>query len=91
MVSQLGTTGLRITRLTKFPRFSLTDPTRLVADSATLQKPAIVVTFNYRLNIFAFGDGKGERNLALQDQRLALKWVYEHIEEFGGDPVCCPG
>jgi hypothetical protein len=61
-----------------------------VAESATLQKPAIVVTFNYRLNMFAFGDGKGERNLALKDQRLAIEWVYKHIGKFGGDPVCLP-
>ncbi|KAK7419282.1 hypothetical protein QQX98_003434 [Neonectria punicea] len=46
----------------------------------------IMVTFNYRLNIFAFGDGRGEINLALQDQRLALEWVQRNIASFGGDP-----
>ncbi|KAI8667590.1 Carboxylic ester hydrolase [Fusarium sp. Ph1] len=62
------------------------DPTRFVAESVNSDKPIIVVTFNYRLNIFAFGDGVGERNLALQDQRLALQWVSDNIRDFGGDP-----
>ncbi|KAI8718130.1 Carboxylic ester hydrolase [Fusarium sp. LHS14.1] len=62
------------------------DPTRFVAESVDSDKPIIVVTFNYRLNIFAFGDGEGERNLALQDQRLALQWVSDNIRDFGGDP-----
>jgi carboxylesterase type B len=63
------------------------DPTRLVAESVKTGKPIIVVTFNYRLNIFAFGDDKGEHNLALQDQRVAIDWVSKHIQQFGGDPV----
>ncbi|WAO91202.1 Carboxylic ester hydrolase [Fusarium falciforme] len=62
------------------------DPTRFVAESVDNDKPIIVVTFNYRLNIFAFGDGVGERNLALQDQKLALQWVSDNIQDFGGDP-----
>ncbi|KAM5353442.1 hypothetical protein ACJ41O_000092 [Fusarium nematophilum] len=49
-------------------------------------RPIIIVTINYRLNIFAFGDGEGERNLALQDQQLALEWVSKNIQDFGGDP-----
>ena len=40
---------------------------------------------NYRLNIFAFGDGKGEFNLALQDQRSAIDWTRKHIVAFRGD------
>ena len=47
----------------------------------------MVVTLNYRLNIFAFGDCKGEINLALSDQRAALDFVRLHIRGFGGDPV----
>ena len=47
----------------------------------------MVVAMQYRLNIFAFGDGKGPRNLALKDQRLAIEWVKKHIAGFGGDPV----
>lgn len=48
--------------------------------------PIIIVTFNYRLNILGFGDGR-EKNLALKDQRLAIEWVTKHIAGFGGDKV----
>ncbi|MCJ1282400.1 hypothetical protein MMC26_001723 [Xylographa opegraphella] len=61
------------------------DPSVLVATSVKLGKPIIVVSPNYRLNIFAFGARTGEQNLALQDQRCAIDWVVEHIEDFGGD------
>jgi carboxylesterase type B len=48
-----------------------------------------VVGLHYRLNLFAFGDGKGtaETNLGLKDQRVALDWVRKYIAGFGGDPV----
>ncbi|KAJ4406286.1 hypothetical protein N0V91_004740 [Didymella pomorum] len=36
--------------------------------------------------MFAFGDGSGEKNLALSDQRSALQFVRQHIGGFGGDP-----
>ena len=63
------------------------DTTRIVADSVKLGRPIIVVTVNYRLSIFAFGDGKGERNLAVQDLQCAMNWIYSHIDGFGGDKV----
>ncbi|OAA74026.1 Carboxylesterase, type B [Cordyceps fumosorosea ARSEF 2679] len=50
----------------------------------------IVVTTNYRLNLFGFPSSPDipakERNLGLHDQRLALDWVQRNIEAFGGDP-----
>ncbi|MCJ1430857.1 hypothetical protein MMC27_000207 [Xylographa pallens] len=61
------------------------DPSLLVATSVKLGKPMIVVSPNYRLNIFAFGARTGEKNLSLQDQRCAIDWVVEHIAGFGGD------
>jgi carboxylesterase type B len=49
----------------------------------------IVVTINYRLNIFGFlnnGDNiKG--NNGLWDMKLAIQWVHDHISDFGGDPT----
>ncbi|GAB7358626.1 hypothetical protein MBLNU230_g3856t1 [Neophaeotheca triangularis] len=47
----------------------------------------IVVTINYRLNIFGFPNAAAleQQNLGLMDQRLALEWVRDHIEAFGGD------
>lgn len=54
----------------------------------------VVVTFNYRLGALGFLAGikdkkAGEEingNFGLQDQILALKWVRDNIESFGGDP-----
>lgn len=56
-----------------------------------LEHPVLFVAVNYRVNGFGFLGGKevpesGETNLGLHDQRLALKWVQENIEAFGGDP-----
>ena len=50
----------------------------------------IVVTFNYRLNALGFLDlssviPEAESNVGLRDQVMALKWIYENIEVFGGD------
>jgi len=53
----------------------------------------VVVTINYRLNIFGFmnfasvdSDFEGTGYLGLQDQIAALTWIKENIENFGGDP-----
>ncbi len=53
----------------------------------------VVVTLNYRLGIFGFlnlpdaykKEGVTSANFGLQDQAMAIKWVYENIEHFGGD------
>lgn len=47
----------------------------------------IVVTINYRLNIFGFPNAGGlnDQNLGLLDQRAALEWVRDNIASFGGD------
>ncbi|KAK6072221.1 cytochrome p450 [Seiridium cupressi] len=62
------------------------DPSKIVSDSASLGLPMIVVSVQYRLNIFAFGDETSPKNLALLDLSLALQWVQDHIVGFGGDP-----
>jgi para-nitrobenzyl esterase len=49
----------------------------------------VVVTFNYRLGALGFLDVEGADPtgaLGLQDQVAALRWTYENIAGFGGDP-----
>lgn len=48
----------------------------------------VVVTLNYRLGAFGFlstGDEVIQGNYGLKDQLLALIWVNQNIEAFGGD------
>lgn len=49
------------------------------------EKNAIVVSIQYRLNIFGFQSFDDNTNNGLRDQQLALKWVKENIAAFGGD------
>ncbi|CAG0902142.1 unnamed protein product [Darwinula stevensoni] len=49
----------------------------------------VLVTINYRLNIFGFLSTEDEHahgNYGMLDQIQALKWVQENVEHFGGDP-----
>ncbi|KAK7984374.1 hypothetical protein PG989_011776 [Apiospora arundinis] len=47
----------------------------------------IVVTFNYRLNVFGFPGAKGAmENAGYLDARLVVEWAKNNIEAFGGDP-----
>lgn len=62
-----------------------------------LGKPIIIVTLNYRVNVFGFMSSKelieeatslGETpvlNQGLNDQRLGLEWIQNSIHHFGGD------
>ncbi|OQD68727.1 hypothetical protein PENDEC_c031G06535 [Penicillium decumbens] len=67
------------------------DGSSFVTASVNLNMPIIFVTMNYRLGAFGFMPGSeilkdGSANLGLLDQRLALEWVADNIEAFGGDP-----
>ncbi|KAJ7725456.1 Alpha/Beta hydrolase protein [Mycena metata] len=48
----------------------------------------IVVSVNYRINIFGLPNAPGltDRNLGLLDQRAVLEWVRTNIGALGGDP-----
>jgi len=53
----------------------------------------VVVTVEYRLNVFGFAvlrplvlSNKEFINVGLQDQEASIKWVYDNIPNFGGNP-----
>ncbi|PYI08331.1 alpha/beta-hydrolase [Aspergillus sclerotiicarbonarius CBS 121057] len=72
------------------------DGNHLVKRSMDLGKPIVVVTINYRLNIWGFLSSQelidearesGEvpiLNQGLNDQAIALEWVQQNISHFGG-------
>jgi para-nitrobenzyl esterase len=58
-----------------------------------LQGNTVVVTFNYRLNVFGFlshpaldHEGHLFANYGILDNQFALHWVRDNIAAFGGDP-----
>jgi carboxylesterase type B len=64
-------------------------PTQLPPNWVHRSQSHIVVTTNYRVNIFGYPNARGlngNTNFALQDQRKAVEWVHENIATFGGDP-----
>ncbi|KAF7715238.1 Carboxylic ester hydrolase [Penicillium ucsense] len=66
------------------------DGSSLVSVSMQLGMPIVFVAINYRVGGFGFMPGSeilkdNSANLGLLDQRLALQWVADNIESFGGD------
>lgn len=61
-------------------------------DKLAREGKIVVVSANYRLGALGFMSHPSQvnvpwnGNLALEDQRLAMKWVQENIKYFGGDP-----
>ncbi|XP_047365688.1 juvenile hormone esterase-like isoform X3 [Vespa velutina] len=54
-----------------------------------IRKNIILVTFNYRLGVLGFlnlEDEVAPGNQGLKDQVMALRWIRDNIEVFGGDP-----
>lgn len=69
-------------------------PTRLITHSVWIKQPLIVVSINYRLNIFGFlatdalSEGLGTANgcnFGLMDQCRAIEWVAANVHAFGGN------
>ena len=60
------------------------------------RRGVIVVMVGYRLGLFGFlahpeltaetPDGEIVSNFGMQDQSMAIHWIYENIKAFGGDP-----
>lgn len=62
---------------------------------AWAQRGVILVTINYRLGVLGFlshpaltaeSNDSTSGNYGLSDQIMALRWVYDNIAQFGGDP-----
>ena len=50
----------------------------------------VFVTINYRISVLGFlssGDHTLPGNYGLWDQHIAIQWVHDNIEHFGGDPT----
>lgn len=56
----------------------------------SLKTDTVIVTINYRLGPFGFLKSEVESsaggNMGLMDQQMALEWVKDNVEHFGGDP-----
>ncbi|MDR8393069.1 carboxylesterase family protein [Aliifodinibius sp. S!AR15-10] len=68
---------------------------RYDGESMARNKGIVTVTVNYRLSVFGFmshpaltaeSPHSASGNYGLLDQALALQWVKDNIETFGGDP-----
>jgi para-nitrobenzyl esterase len=91
-----GTTGLPVLVYFFGGGFVAGDASEPRYDGASMaQKGIVVVTVNYRLNIFGFfahpelskeAPYKASGNYGLLDQHAGLKWVQKNIAAFGGDP-----
>ena len=60
-----------------------------LADTLAVFGSVIVVTLNYRVSLWGFlstNDAHARGNYGLWDQHMAIKWVHDTIEGFGGDP-----
>lgn len=63
----------------------------IVKVSQEIDQPVIGVSINYRLGSWGFLQSpqilaEGSSNAGLLDQRMALHWIQENIQAFGGDP-----
>ncbi|GAB2850792.1 para-nitrobenzyl esterase [Actinoallomurus bryophytorum] len=74
-------------------RFGTANEARYDGTTLSTRGDAVVVSLNYRLGVFGWSElggldptYKGSGNNGLRDQMAALRWVHDHIADFGGDP-----
>jgi cholinesterase len=60
----------------------------LIGSPLANQQDVIVVSMNYRINVFGFSGAPGlkHQNLGMRDIRASVEWVRDNIAVFGGDP-----
>ncbi|XP_045476840.1 esterase E4-like [Harmonia axyridis] len=69
--------------------YSVTGRSNWAGPQYFMNQDIILVTLNYRLGALGFlstGDKEAIGNNGLKDQVIAMRWVKENIEAFGGDP-----
>ena len=69
-----------------FARGSATD--KYFGPDFLLTQNLIIVEIQYRLGVFGFmnlGVDEYSGNMGLKDQQIAIKWIYENIENFSGN------
>ena len=65
--------------------FTLGNPADVPAQDFVSSQDLVFVSLSYRLNAFGFLSWEDERipgNIGLQDQYLAILWVYENISKW---------
>ncbi|MEU4828837.1 carboxylesterase/lipase family protein [Actinomadura sp. NPDC023710] len=74
-------------------RFGTANEPRYDGTELATEGEAVVVSLNYRLGVLGWTElggldpaYRGSGNNGLRDQIAALKWVRDHIADFGGDP-----
>lgn len=56
-----------------------------------VESGVILVTMNYRLSVLGFlslDQPEYSGDMGLKDQQMAIKWVHDNIDRFGGDRKC---
>ncbi|XP_018328850.1 venom carboxylesterase-6-like [Agrilus planipennis] len=69
--------------------FMMLGPKVAAGELYIMDRDVIYVNMNYRLGVFGFLSTEDEvvpGNMGLKDQNLALRWVKENIDAFGGNP-----
>lgn len=74
-------------------RFGTANEPRYDGTRLATRGGAVVISLNYRLGVLGWTElggldpaYRGSGNNGLRDQITALKWVHDHVADFGGDP-----